>query len=1012
MTIQQLIKFYLACIETEDRQALSKKLSALHHSVISPWDNEEMLFSRDATSVEFETSNDTELKLLVRGAAIAGDPERFYYGYPLYLFMDRGDWFISPLFMQEVEVEQQDRNRYVVQVKDSEGLEVNLHLFQKQHVPPEELQSVARDLEGDFTSLDARIESAFQAMSAPCPGFLPGKLDPWPTGPLTDGSWLNRPILFKSERSGFTLHLKRELEILGQDPALNIRAAGTALGTFFAAKLPEAFAGASPVPLVPVLPMNKGQEDAARSALNEPLTVVTGPPGTGKSQVVVNLLASCALAGRPALFASKNNKAVDVVRQRLRALLGDQQDWILRLGNKEMMEECRQEMDGRLAAAASFALEVPASPEVAHQLDMEIESTRANIEKLAAIQNELFTLDQESRSLESIVQQSWVRACEGWAGDCTWLQSAKQSRQMSEDLASKAKKGFRLWMLRTLFRKRTLGRLNENLALMIIDLPAEIRSGLSEVLVDEPDGFGPIVREFQMLCALGGWRQAVAKYERKVKSLAAMAPAQSLVVKLESLQAQRSELAAVQFRVGWTRRIKTSPTHQRLSRYFDLVGRASRLYGGNGQARIIAEWAQQVAILGSDLPIWIVTNLSARRALPLSPCLFDLIIIDEASQCDIPSALPLLYRARRAIIIGDPHQLRHISTLRTSDEMDLASQFGMEDSISRWSYNQRSLYNLAEEVIANVGKPIGFLAEHYRSHPEIVEFSNRSFYSGRLVVRTKIDALKEKTGSQPLGVFWHDTPGTVPQSSKSAWNEAEAKGVLELLDHWHSSGFLMNSQLTFGIVTPFRLQMEKLRERIGKMPWYKDISNRLTVGTAHRFQGDECDVMIFSPVVAKGMLPRLVHWVAETDQLLNVAITRARAALHVVGDMQANFEAGGKLGDFAAFVQAGIQTTSAIQETESPAEQAVADMLRELGIWHKCQYDIRRYRLDFLVVSPLGIRYDLEVDGRGHLADEALRADEIRDAFVQREGLKVMRIDARNVFNRGESVKMILARIC
>ncbi len=187
-------------------------------------------------------------------------------------------------------------------------------------------------------------------------------------------------------------------------------------------------------------------------------------------------------------------------------------------------------------------------------------------------------------------------------------------------------------------------------------------------------------------------------YERKVASLSGMPSARSLAEHLESLQAQRSEVATSQFRIGWTNRIKTSPAHHRLSKYFDLVSRASRFFGGTGQSHFLAEWAQQVAIVGADLPIWIVTSLSARRALPLSPCLFDLVIIDEASQCDIPSALPLLYRARRALIIGDPHQLRHISTLRTSDETALSADYGLSDSISTWSYNDRSLYNLAEEA--------------------------------------------------------------------------------------------------------------------------------------------------------------------------------------------------------------------------------------------------------------------------------------------------------------------------
>jgi very-short-patch-repair endonuclease len=1012
MTLQQLLKFYLACIETEDRQALCKKLSALHHSMVSPWNVEERLFSRGEYEIEFETFNATEQNLLSRSAAIAGDPERFYYGYPLFLYRDQGDWYLSPLFMQEVEVAQQERGRYLVQAANSDGIELNQHLFQKQHVHPEELREIAHDLEGAFGSFRERVEAAFQAMALPCPSLNPIELDPWPQGQLTHASWVNRPILFKSERSIYTIHLKRELELLGSDPNLQTKIAGTSFSVFFNTTTSRPLPPDSPISLVQVMPLNKGQEDAARAALLEPITVVTGPPGTGKSQVVVNLLASCALAGKPALFASKNNKAVDVVRQRLRALLGDQQDWVLRLGNRKMMEECRQEMDGRLAGAANITAETLPSPEVLHHIDIEIDAIRKNLQNLSVMQNELRAFDRERRVLESTIDGNWVRACEGWAGETPQLERAERSRRLSDQLANEGSRGLRVWFLRTILRKRTARRLREQLTLMSRGFPYEISANISTINVAEKAVFATLADAFRKIIAFGEWRHAVAKVDQKLEAISRMESAKNLVTKLEDLQAQRSEMSAAQFRVGWTQRIKKSPTHHRLSKYFDLVERAYRLRGGEAAGHVATEWARQVATVGSDLPIWIVTNLSARRALPLHPGLFDLLIIDEASQCDIPSAIPLLFRARRALIIGDPHQLRHISTLRTADEMKLAAQFGIQDFVTRWSYNQRSLYNLAEEIATNIGKPVGFLAEHYRSHPEIVEFSNKSFYSGRLVLRTRIDKLKEKTGDHSLGVFWHDTPGAVPHSSRSACNDAEVEGVLNLLSSWSSMGFLYKKGLTFGVVTPFRLQMEKLRESIARMPWWDRIADRLTVGTAHRFQGDECDIMIFSPVVAGGMLQRLVRWVADTDQLLNVAITRARAALHVVGDMQASLAAGGRLGDFAASVQAGIQTSASAQPTESPAEQAVADMLQLLGIWYKSQYPMARYRLDFLVVSPMGIKYDLEVDGRGHLTDEAVRADEIRDTAIEKEGLKIVRIDARLVFSKPETVRAILSRIC
>ena len=73
-------------------------------------------------------------------------------------------------------------------------------------------------------------------------------------------------------------------------------------------------------PLLEVLPMNSEQEQAIRQAMSSRLTIVTGPPGTGKSQVVTNLLVNAAWTGKSVLFTSKNNKAVDVVDTRVNAL--------------------------------------------------------------------------------------------------------------------------------------------------------------------------------------------------------------------------------------------------------------------------------------------------------------------------------------------------------------------------------------------------------------------------------------------------------------------------------------------------------------------------------------------------------------------------------------------------------------------------------------------------------------------------------------------------------------------
>jgi hypothetical protein len=120
-----------------------------------------------------------EVWLLSTGVAIAGEPERFYYEYPILLFGYREQWKVSPLFMQEVQVRDLRPNRFQVARVEPDGIEANLFLLQRQHVPPEELQSIARDLEGPFESFDARVDAAFQAMAIPrrpFPADTPGSM--------------------------------------------------------------------------------------------------------------------------------------------------------------------------------------------------------------------------------------------------------------------------------------------------------------------------------------------------------------------------------------------------------------------------------------------------------------------------------------------------------------------------------------------------------------------------------------------------------------------------------------------------------------------------------------------------------------------------------------------------------------------------------------------------------------------------------------------------------------------
>lgn len=102
--------------------------------------------------------------------------------------------------------------------------------------------------------------------------------------------------------------------------------------------------------------------------------------------------------------------------------------------------------------------------------------------------------------------------------------------------------------------------------------------------------------------------------------------------------------------------------------------------------RLITELIRAQSTAGSDWRVlknaltavrgWAVTSLSAGR-FPPEPALFDLVIIDEASQCAIPHVLPLLFRARRALVIGDVMQLPHVSRLNAERDAALRREHGL-----------------------------------------------------------------------------------------------------------------------------------------------------------------------------------------------------------------------------------------------------------------------------------------------------------------------------------------------
>ncbi|MYF52841.1 MAG: AAA family ATPase, partial [Gammaproteobacteria bacterium] len=159
----------------------------------------------------------------------------------------------------------------------------------------------------------------------------------------------NRAVLMSAERRPYTEGLEIELQHLS-----NLKESAyshSILGNLVNGNIPERESVTNELhPLLEVLPMNEEQRQAINRSLTEPLTIITGPPGTGKSQVVTNLLINAAWQGKKVLFASKNNKAVDVVEIRVNSL--GSRPILMRMGSGEYYQKLCDHIQGLLSTTS------------------------------------------------------------------------------------------------------------------------------------------------------------------------------------------------------------------------------------------------------------------------------------------------------------------------------------------------------------------------------------------------------------------------------------------------------------------------------------------------------------------------------------------------------------------------------------------------------------------------------------------------------------------------------------
>ncbi|KAG6473087.1 uncharacterized ATP-dependent helicase C29A10.10c-like [Zingiber officinale] len=249
---------------------------------------------------------------------------------------------------------------------------------------------------------------------------------------------------------------------------------------------------------------------------------------------------------------------------------------------------------------------------------------------------------------------------------------------------------------------------------------------------------------------------------------------------------------------------------------------------------------------------------------------FDMVVIDEAAQASEVAVLPpLSLGSARCVLVGDPQQLP--ATV-------------ISKAVGTLLYS-RSLF----ERFQQTGCPTLLLSVQYRMHPQIRDFPSRYFYQGRLTDSESIANLDvEAYYRDPLlhpYAFYDITHGRESHrgGSVSYQNVHEAQFSLRLYKHLQN--FVKSNggkKISIGIITPYKLQLKCLQREFQEVLGTEE-GKDIYINTVDAFQGQERDVIIMSCVRASN---HGVGFVADIRRM-NVALTRARRALWVVGNANA-----------------------------------------------------------------------------------------------------------------------------
>jgi len=642
---------------------------------------------------------------------------------------------------------------------------------------------------------------------------------------------------------------------------------------------PEAGAGAgadgpveSPYLLTPV------QRDAVGTSRSEQITLISGAPGTGKSHTIAAIACDALARGQRVLLAAKSDATVDALLDLLER--GPGPDPVV-FGSNERREA--------LATRLSAGQLQPGSNE-------EVAAARRRFEATGSDRDELRANVSRQLGAEVLLENTDRTATASRAA-APGLFEPGADLVAADLLLSYATSPATVWGARGR-RRKARRRLAEIVQASPTPPAAELRAlltvaGAARVAAELQAGggleLGPlwpqlVAADDHARAACGSWLEAECRSESRLN---------------------RSTLPAVAA-LATALRSGRSARREQLSRLDDVK-------------------------LTRALPLWVGTLSDVDDLLPPVPGLFDLVILDEASSIDQPLAATALLRGRRAVIAGDPRQLRQVSFVADAQLREVVMAHGLDDSpvlAARLDVRRNSTFDLAAGAA-----PVLVLDEHFRSDPHLVDFVARRLYDGRVQVATRSPRTE-----------WKDCVDVVRLNGRRGTDgvvRAEVERAVAELRTLSRAG-----RTSVGVVTPFRAQADAIEEGVLAAFSADELEALdLRVGTVHAFQGNERDVVIAS--VGIGPDQGAASWkFVEDPHLFAVLMTRARRRMTIL--VSADPPTGGLMATYLAQADSPPGPPKPAGPV-GPWASSIADDLASAGVPILTAYPTGRHVVDICV---------------------------------------------------------------